>query len=400
VDLFQAKMNRNYRISEYWDYYEPDYEWGREGWYAFQEKASEDAFSDAGFNDSHVRNLIDSGYIVINGDLVIDRYYGGLVNRYDSRSRMPLHIFTGDPVYPQHPAKVHHATSLNDVKACIREWQTHVSRPFLFRGQNSSYPLQRKRINPAYAIEGYGEVSLLASLWRKMVKVNAGFREEFINISLVEWSKVLYADFDMEEVESRRKAALDRGEWMYSAQDMEDSDDPLLSEFGRLQLDLIMGFDHDLSIPLQTLLQHYGLLSPLLDLTSDVDVALFFASHQFESDDDARLTPTFVGTNSRNAVLYVFRPDVTEMRGHEHHRALEKFHPQRPIRQFCHVAFCGQDALNLPAEFIHGIIALDFDDLPGGGRLAQDLFPNVSDDPFLGSLKENLLKPQHVSSLA
>jgi hypothetical protein len=161
-----------------------------------------------------------------------------------------------------------------------------------------------------------------------------------------------------------------------------------------------MGFDHDLAIHLQTLLQHYGLLSPLLDLTTDTEVALFFASHQFERDDEGRLTPTFVGTNGRKAVIYVMRHNVTEMREHEHHRALEKFNPQRPLRQSCVVAMGGEDALNLPAEFIHGIIILDFDDLPINRYSAVDLFPSTSDDHFLGAMKANLSRPEYVTTLA
>ena len=61
-------------------------------------------------------------------------------------------------------------------------------------------------------------------------------------------------------------------------------------------------------MPLQTLLQHYGLLSPLLDLTTDLDVALFFASHKFGTDPATGFPKiTSVGTNNRKALLYVLR---------------------------------------------------------------------------------------------
>ena len=67
-----------------------------------------------------------------------------------------------------------------------------------------------------------------------------------------------------------------------------------------------MGLDFNLATPLQTLLQHYGLLSPVLDLTSDLDVALFFATHSYHPGSDGELCGyTHVGTNERHSVLYV-----------------------------------------------------------------------------------------------
>lgn len=310
------------------------------------------------------RDLVASGYIVVSG-LVIDRYYGGLLSSSDLRSRIPIAKFGDEPLYEQHHARVHHAKSLEDAMTCIANWQATTGRRLLFRGQTANYPLQRRRANPAYQVPGFGEISLLPFLWRKLYFANPAAREDFVNLPVFEWSKVLYSAYDLKEIEARHAAALERGEWMYSAQDMEDSDDPLLHEFGKLRLDLSMGFKYDLDVPLQTLLQHYGLLSPVLDLTIDPDVALFFASHKFETDQITKQPKiAFVATNDRKAVVYVLREDVNEMSKHQHHRALERFRPERPTRQSCVVALCGTDALNLPAEFLYGIICLDFDDLP------------------------------------
>ena len=391
-------MKRNSR--SYWDYYQADCSWEFQGFYPLDHRVSEDAFAAAGFSDTQIADLLDSGYIVLNGDLVIDRYYGGLLSSIDSRSRVKLsHFRTSDPLYKQHPARVYRASSLADAFACVEEWQSRSGRRLLFRGQSRNYPLERKRPNPAYAIEGYGEVSLLPSLWRRMIKAGRGMREEFTNLSQYEWSEILYAPYDLDEIRRREAAAIDRGEWMHSAQDMEDSDDPMLSEFGRLRLDLSMGFTYDLAVPLQTLLQHYGLLSPLLDLTPDLDVALFFATHKLFTDPETgHSTASFLGTNARQSLLYVFREDVQEMSEHEHHRALERFKPQRPLRQSCVVSPGGLDALNLPLEYVFGVINLDCDDVPIGKYAVGDLFPNANQDGFLAALKTKLRFPNYVTT--
>ena len=349
----------------YWNYYDPRYRWGsHRSHLIFLEQlhgeieASGESLAAAGFSDDAIHDLVASGYVVVSG-LVIDRYYGGLLSSSDLRSRIPIAKFCDEPIYKQHSASVHHAKSLEDVMACIANWQATSGRRLLFRGQTANYPLQRRRANPSYQVPGFGEVSLLPSIWRKLYLANPAAREDFVNLSLFEWSKVLYSAYDLKEIKARRAAALERGEWMYSAQDMEDSDDPLLHEFGELRLDLTMGFEHDLNVPLQTLLQHYGLLSPVLDLTTDLDVALFFASHKFETDQTTEQPKiTFVGTNNRKAVVYVPRENPNEMSEHQHHRALERFRPERPNRQSCVVALCGTDALNLPADSLTASSAL------------------------------------------
>jgi FRG domain len=392
---------------DYWNYYDPRYPWGRyRSPLKFLERlhreidASGQAFSAAGFSDDTIEDLLASGYIVTSG-LVIDRYYGGLLTSSDLRSRIPIEGFRDELLYKEHSARVHHAKSLEDVTACIAKWQTATGRRLLFRGQTANYPLQRRRPNPGYQVLGFGEISLLPSVWRKLHQANPGAREDFVNLSLLEWSKVLYSAYDLKEIEARQAAALERGEWMYSAQDMEDSDDPVLHEFGKLRLDLVMGFEHDLNVPLETLLQHYGLLSPLLDLTTDLEVALFFASHKFESDPATGLPKiAFVGTNDRKAVIYVLRENVNEMSEHQHHRALERFQPERPNRQSCVIALCGSDALNLPAEFLFGIICLDFDDLPPSKYGVRDLFPGPEEDRFLAALQHGLQFPERVTDFS
>ena len=381
----------------YWDYYNSTYTWDDQGEFSIDQRLTEDSFSRIGFSDAQVQELIRSGYIVL-GDLVIDRYYGGLLLSSDLRSRMRLEQFVEEPFYTRHSAYVYRASSVSDIKDCIQKWQLSSSRKLLFRGQTCSYPVKRARPNPAYSLPEFGEISLIPSLWREMLSTGNIGRENFRNLSTFEWSKILYSDFDIAEVERRQQEAIARGEWIYTPQDMEDSDDPLLHEFGKRRLDVAMGLGFDLSVPTQTLLQHYGLLSPLLDLSSDINIALFFATHRFSKlPDSGRCTYEYIGTNNRRSVLYVLRENSDEMEAHQHHRAIEGFKPQRPMLQSCVVAYGGMDALNLPLEFLFGVIAFDFDELNSSEYKIESLFPSAQQDSFLAALLKHLPYPQHVT---
>ncbi len=182
---------------------------------------------------------------------------------------------------------------------------------------------------------------------------------------------------------------------------LEDSADSVLSKLGRLQLDITMGMDFNLATPLHTLLQHYGLLSPVLDLTSDLDVALFFATHRYTPGSGSELCSyANVGTNGRSSVIYVLRENQTEMEVHGRERILEDLDPLRPKRQSCVVCRSGPDAMNLAADYLYGIIALDFDDAPPSKYGVPELFPDIDSDRFLRALTKTVRLPEHVTVFA
>lgn len=177
---------------------------------------------------------------------------------------------------------------------------------------------------------------------------------------------------------------LEAGEWVYTISEMEDCSDPAVAAFGKIRGDLLLEFDQH-APALATLLQHYGLLSPVLDLSSDLDVALFFATHAFEGAGLAS-TYRFVGTNDRQSVLYILKEDEREALTHERRRLFEALDPQRPIRQHCVIASSAPWAINLPADFLVAVIRLDFEIGTPLGTSVSDLFPGLNDDRFLRAL--------------
>ncbi len=284
---------------------------------------------------------------------------------------------------------------MTDVYRQIDAWRARTSKTLLFRGQTSSYPLNRERPNPALQVHGFGEISLVPSLWRVMLRKKIpGTLHWFRGLSTFEWSRVIYEQFDIPEIERRHQKLLDAGEWIYSAQDMADCDDPLLQEFGRTRLDVTVGYSMTQEDGFNTLLQHYGLYSPVLDLTSDIDVALFFASHKLWTSNSSY---EFVGNNNRQSVLYVFRQNKTEMLEHEHERVLHQYLPLRPLRQSCVICRSGPFALNLAADFLIGVIKLDFDHDGARKYSTAELFPGPSEDSFLRAMKKNVLQPDRVT---
>jgi len=168
--------------------------------------------------------------------------------------------------------------------------------------------------------------------------------------------------------------------------DMADHPDPQVRGFGEFQLALNMDYKFGLATALSTLLQHYGLLSPLLDVTSDIDVALFFATHQFEVRNGlASYQP--VGSNQNQSIVYALRYDRDEMEPLKRDFVLERLKPLRPKRQHCVVVRSSPLAANLPADFIVGAIRLHG---PGPWHVpfgVSELFPSSREDRFLNALK-------------
>lgn len=333
----------------YWNYYSDNFNWNESSSLKLIDKNDTlSVFRENGFDEEATTKLWKSGYVYIDGfDIVIDRYYGGAISSYDMVSRIMPSQLSELFEAPKSRAWVKTASSLDEVREIVSDTQSRMSQPIRFRGQRQNYFIDRPVNNPNFTIDGLGEISILSSFWRK---VFSNCKESFIDfktLTLHEWSKIFYTAYDLKEVERRQRMAIDNGDWIYSMQDMADSDDPLLSEFGNHRLDLSMGMNVNLADTLSTLLQHYGLLSTVIDLTSSLEVALFFATHKYTSNNGLS-SYDFVGTNNGRSVLYLIRGSKQEMITHEHDRVLNKIPPERPRRQHCVISRSSPLAVNLP----------------------------------------------------
>ncbi len=378
----------------YWDYYRDDF-----GWNDDRERVRPDyeltraRFADMGYTDGEVEAFIRSGYVVLPGaaSTIIDRFYGGALTSSDDRTRILSRHFKSWFDSTTSSVPVHRATSLAELRRKIDEWRGRTQRRLLFRGQTEHYALRRERQNPRLSIPGIGEVSLLPSLWRELWRTKPMSFATFAPPDPVEWQLVLSHRWPLADIDRRVAQANEAGDWIHSYQDMEDSDDELLREYGRLQNDILMGASYNLADLLSMLLQHYGLRSPVLDLTSDLDVALFFATHRLIIE-EGQAKYHFVGNNGGAAVLYVFREDPREMNVHGHDRVVDRVKPLRPLRQSCVICRSGPFALNLASDFVVGILKLEFNFEPNDQPFrTTELFPGQREDLFLDALKSRQL---------
>ncbi|PQA78929.1 FRG domain-containing protein [Rhodoferax sp. TS-BS-61-7] len=386
--------------SGYWKYYSDSFGWNETAFFQpLDDLHTKDVLKSAGLSEAQANGLIASGYVCVpHSDVVIDRFYGGPLASSDSVSR-----FLPDRIQelfsePRSRAWVKTANSLEELAEIIDETKSRSRKPILFRGQRQNYTVNREINNPNFTIPNVGEVSLLSSFWRKAYAINRNCFCDFHSLSLTEWSDIFYSAYDLNEIERRQKAAIANGEWIYSAQDMADSDDSLLSEFGNHRLDLDMGMNFNLSDTLSTLLQHYGLMSTVIDLTSSVDVALFFATHKYDKH-DGRDRYNFVGTNNGKSVLYLIQADKNEMVAHAAaERVLSKLTPERPLRQHCVISRSSAFSINLPAFFLLGIVYLNFQvDGSNSKRQVASYFPNANEDKFLAALKSSIRYSRHIT---
>ncbi len=387
------------KLGGYWNYYDKDYKWNYQN-PNINLNYTRTKFMSIGMSEEEAEKHINSGYICLEHvDVVVDRFYGGCLMSSDFRTRFPLDKFNLHHSVMKKNIWVEKAKSIVDIKNIVDTYTSKTNRNYLFRGQTSNYQIEREINNPNFIVPEFGEISLLPSLWRVMLNTNPTSFDEFRNLTPMEWSYLLYSKFDLEDIKHREKILADKGELIFTMSDMEDCSDPILREFGKYRLDLMMHMDNILAPTLITLLQHYGLYSNVLDLTKSLDVALFFATHKFNKMDNNISKYNFIGTNKRQSLIYIIREDSREMVHHDDsNETIKPYNPLRPILQECVVSTSSTCALNLPADFIEGIIVLDFDLDDSSLILSEsELFPSEKNDTFLNILKKHKVMKKYLT---
>jgi FRG domain len=144
-----------------------------------------------------------------------------------------------------------------------------------------------------------------------------------------------------------------------------------------------------------SLAQHYGLPSMGLDLTDQIDTALFFALHQFKRTKGRGRR--VARSSTRQSVMYLFV--LPERFCIEHARARPRVFPKgRPDTQrawFSHIGWGYRR--NQCAEYLVRALYLDEGGDFGPLPRAEELFPNRQNDRF-GSLMEIALAQDWASS--
>lgn len=373
----------------YRSYFDPDFVFDDDD-VAFASAArSHVKFSESGFSESESQALVASGYTVLLDDLVIDRFYGGAISSYDMKSRLPLKDFRRWFGSAPNRLPLLRAESRADLERIIEDLRTANRHPLIFRGQTSHYALARDVPNPSFVHETLGEISLLPSVWRRVLQERPGALHHFRDLSMMEWSLIIYDLFDLREVHEHEKR-LDLFPGSFATDELPpDPDYKLVRDFHTHRDAFLNAFRMGGSPAFLTLLQHYGLYSPVLDLTSDPQVALFFATQKFARSGE-RARYDFAGTNERRAIIYVLRQDRDETLAYERDKMLEELDPQRPKRQACVVMPTSPYAMNLAGDFLVAAIQLDFDMTEPGSLTAEHLFPGAAEDRLLGAFRNNL----------
>ena len=321
---------------------------------------------DAGLEEPIVQNTVESGYYMrswsdLRGgsyETVSDLMYG---NKQFSSSfefdAFVRYLLGDNPFEPALPFVEVTVRNMNDIEAALadpRRQHCISDGSMTFRGQWREYGLHRPVSNPFRRAPDGTELSVMPGAFRQ-----AGPEYRFS----IDPAERVSLDWLLHELEPHNRDAYADSHFAF---------DPMRVE------------------------QHYASPTPGLDLTFDINTALFFATHRFTM---ANGIATFdrVAPGAHTGVIYCFRFGSPTVKKSEYYvRTFDLFktyRPERILRQHCALPLIGDFERNIAITEIDCILRLHPEFSCDSILRPEYIFPGVTEDAFYRKLLE--LKGQH-----
>jgi hypothetical protein len=147
--------------------------------------------------------------------------------------------------------------------------------------------------------------------------------------------------------------------------------------------------------------QHYATPTGGLDLSFNIETALFFATHWFTPWPSKKATYEPVASGVHAGVIYCFRFNMPTVRRTEYEITsfdfFKTYRPERILRQTCGLPMIGDFERNIAITDIDCVIRLHRDFECADTLAREYLFPGVREDAFYRKLLE--LKDRHPGTL-
>ena len=310
-----------------------------------------------------IDKVIDSGYIIrsfvdpFSGktwESVSDKMFGS--KQFSSSFDVDKFIeyIQGDYEFPKLPDFVEYtAKNYEDIKRILSDprRQHYIKEGQLsFRGQTSQYTYKRKIPSPVRAGKDGREISIFPGLFRQ--------NEEFYSFKHKYEEKRSLQQF-LSELEPNNP---------------------------NVYLDSSFAYD------IMRVEQHYATQTAGLDISFDIETAIFFATHKFQFNTAGRAYHTKIAKGDHKGVIYGFcfrDPPVKKTKFLIREFDLFKtYKPERIIRQECGLPLFSDYDRNIAITDLDFIIKLDKDFDYEGKKDPEYMFPNTQEDLFYGKLLE------------
>lgn len=347
----------------------------------------------------------ESGYVVwpisdgwgsASRPMVMDCHYGlkisGLFDLDEfalflNGEKTPAKSPVGTPIYKN----VRDITDLREI-ADLSLHRDSIERGFTcFRGQPRDYWTSRAVPNPRISDDQRKERIITPSYWRSFLERPLSSRDMESSKSIFQTNfadSLIYHGIPDWQTLSQRNH--ERYGPHYSISDLEDFPDPESQEYYKrwVRHKVQAGFGSEYPL----IEQHYGKPTIGLDVTFDLGVAAFFASHSWSpSADSTKATYLPIEEGRHEGVVYLLRfRDPAVKRTDYLVNSLGVFEHLpvvRPLRQRCGLpAFHGHE-IAAAARDLDAVILLDASFDTSGLPEPEYLFP-IEDDPFYLALLE------------